>query len=235
MLEHNSRGWRTDFTLTKPGEADPNDKPANIRLEYCLLAVLATGVGLAVIHGVQGDRTASPASSNVYSYDGLNVELNQECGEGYEANSDNLGGAGMLWSQPHPLESRTKADCAQICSDRVGCTGFEYAEGASEHGACGTYTAGTANIKGDGSRLSADSNWRSCVKTPTPVLARVDSNGRFEMVSNLPKEATRDAASSPAQTQQVRDPMHEEFSEETGAGLFGSLGPGERELVLTYH
>ena len=234
MFEHNIRGWSTDFPPTKPGDADPNDNPANIRLEYCLLAVLATGVGLAVIHGVQGDPTASPVPSDVYSYDGLNVELNQECGEGYEANSDNLDGAGKLWSQPHPLATRTKADCAQICSDRVGCTGFEYAEGASEHGACGTYTAGTANIKGDENRLSADSNWRSCVKDPTPVLARATSNGHFEMVSNLPQEHTRNAATSPAQTQPVRDPMGEEFSEETGAGLFGSLGPGEPELVLTY-
>ena len=73
--------------------------------------------------------------------------------------------SGKEWSQPHPSASRTIQECADICNQRSGCTGFEYAEGESEHGACGTYTGwGGTNKQKDEKRLAKNSNWRSCVK-----------------------------------------------------------------------
>jgi len=86
------------------------------------------------------------------------------CPEGYTAISQNLDGKGKFWSKPHPLESRTKDDCAKICDSRSGCTGFEYAEGADETGACGTYTGGDSNVMKDEGRLQIGSNWKSCQK-----------------------------------------------------------------------
>jgi len=91
------------------------------------------------------------------------------CPAGYSAIDQNLDGTGKVWSQPHPDASRTIEDCAAICNDRSGCTGFEFAAGPSEHGACGTYTGGSSNIRGDEGRTSVGSNWRSCmVVFPSP-------------------------------------------------------------------
>jgi len=85
------------------------------------------------------------------------------CPAGYTAIDQNLDGTGKVWSQPHPDPSRTIEDCAAICNARTGCTGFEFAAGASEHGACGTYTGGRGNVRGDERRTSDGSNWRSCL------------------------------------------------------------------------
>merc|ERR1711871_1523779 len=90
------------------------------------------------------------------------------CPEGYTAVTENLDGTGKVWSKPHPDPNRSKEECAGICDAREGCTGFEYAEGPSEHGACGTYTGGDSNKEGDENRLTLDSNWRSCIKNPPP-------------------------------------------------------------------
>jgi len=86
------------------------------------------------------------------------------CPPGFEAVSVNLDGVGKRWAYPHPYSGRTMQDCANICNGRNGCTGFEYAEGPSAHGACGTYTGGTSNFRRNENRLSAGSNWRSCMK-----------------------------------------------------------------------
>merc|ERR1711966_379633 len=86
------------------------------------------------------------------------------CPAGYTAIQYNLDGTGKVWSQPHPEPSRTVAACGHICDARTGCTGFEYAEGPSEHGACGTYTGGQDNVHADEGRLNEGSNWRSCLK-----------------------------------------------------------------------
>merc|ERR1711939_1287988 len=59
-----------------------------------------------------------------------------------------MSGDGKVWEQPHPDPSRTIEDCGAVCEARDGCTGFEFAEGPSETGACGTYTAGSANHGG---------------------------------------------------------------------------------------
>jgi len=86
------------------------------------------------------------------------------CPSGYGAVSENLGGTGKVWAQPHPDSTRTIYDCASICDERQDCTGFEFAEGDSETGACGTYTGGDGNLLKDEGRLDSDSNWRSCIK-----------------------------------------------------------------------
>ena len=86
------------------------------------------------------------------------------CPSGYDAVSEDVGGTGKEWAQPHPDSSRTINDCASICDERQGCTGFEFAEGDLETGACGTYTGGDGNKQNDEGRLDSDSNWRSCIK-----------------------------------------------------------------------
>merc|ERR1719174_2592498 len=69
------------------------------------------------------------------------------CPDGYYSVAQNLDGSGKKWSQPHPDPNRSMDECAAICDSRHGCTGYEYAEGPKEHGACGTYTGGNSNIK----------------------------------------------------------------------------------------
>lgn len=86
------------------------------------------------------------------------------CPEGYDSVNENLDGEGKVWSLPHPKPDRTLQECANLCSTRDGCTGFEYANGENEHGACGTYTAGDDNLKDNENRKRATSNWYSCVK-----------------------------------------------------------------------
>jgi len=86
------------------------------------------------------------------------------CPAGYFSIDQNLDGAGKVWSKPHPHASRTLQQCADICNERDGCTSFEYANGKSETGACGTYNGGSSNIKADEKRKRKESNWYSCMK-----------------------------------------------------------------------
>ena len=90
------------------------------------------------------------------------------CPSGYDAVSEDLGGTGQEWAQPNPDSSRTISDCASICDERQGCTGFEFAEGDFWIiGSCGTYTGGDGNKLDDDGRLRLDSAsaWRSCIKS----------------------------------------------------------------------
>ena len=86
------------------------------------------------------------------------------CPSGYKSVAQGLDGTGKEWSQPHPDGNRTLQQCADICSDRSGCTSFEYANGPDHHGACGTYTGGDSNLGQDKGADLAGSNWYSCVK-----------------------------------------------------------------------
>jgi len=105
------------------------------------------------------------------------------CPAGYQGIPNNLDGEGKEWAQPHPDSSRTAEECASICNAREGCTSFEYAKGASETGACGTYTGGDSNVFSDENRLDAGSNWISCVKAQAPV-AEIDFSSDSQ--SNTP-------------------------------------------------
>jgi len=99
------------------------------------------------------------SANNVDTYEKMDCGV---CPAGYEAISQNLDGAGKQWS---PVDTgRSIDDCATICDNRAGCTGFEYAEGPTHHGGCGTYTGGNGNIYGNENRLASGSNWRSCMK-----------------------------------------------------------------------
>mmetsp|Transcript_31556 Transcript_31556/g.50337 ORF Transcript_31556/g.50337 Transcript_31556/m.50337 type:complete len:688 (-) Transcript_31556:155-2218(-) len=105
------------------------------------------------------------------------------CPAGYQGIPNNLDGEGKEWAQPHPDSSRTAEECASICNAREGCTSFEYAKGASDTGACGTYTGGDSNVFSDENRLDAGSNWISCVKAQAPV-AEIDFSSDSQ--SNTP-------------------------------------------------
>jgi len=97
-----------------------------------------------------------------------------------------------LWAQPHPDSGRTIDDCSKICDDREGCTGFEFAVGNQETGACGTYTSGDANKQNDENRLDPNSNWRSCMKSFGERTFQ-DNEGSCDTNSNgiaQPNEAT---------------------------------------------
>jgi len=80
------------------------------------------------------------------------------CPSGFDAISNNLDGEGKKWASDK--SSRTVQECANICKDRYGCTGFEYNE---KNGGCGTYTGGSINVQQDEGRLYAASEWRSCL------------------------------------------------------------------------
>ena len=86
------------------------------------------------------------------------------CPLGYTPINENLGGSGKLWALPNPDPSRSLQQCADICSDRSGCTSFEY--GPRNMGGCGTYTGGDSNILYDKNenRTHPGSNWISCVR-----------------------------------------------------------------------
>ena len=86
------------------------------------------------------------------------------CPDGYKIVNQDLDGTGKEWSLPHPDSNRTLQQCADICTARSGCTSFEYANGPSSHGACGTYTGGNSNLNGNHNRNSVSSNWYSCIK-----------------------------------------------------------------------
>ena len=88
-----------------------------------------------------------------------------KCPSGYDAVSEDLNGTGKKWARPHQDSSRTINDCASICDERQGCTGFEFAEGGSTTGACGTYTGGNGNMLNDDGRLNSHSDWRSCINS----------------------------------------------------------------------
>ena len=79
------------------------------------------------------------------------------CPDGYESVAQDLHGIGKDWSQPKTDPNRSLQQCADICNDRSGCTSFEYHNGPTGHGACGTYTGGNRNIKGDRNRDQAGS------------------------------------------------------------------------------
>ena len=93
------------------------------------------------------------------------------CPSGYISISENLDGSGKLFALPD--KSRTIDGCAGICTDRQGCTGFEFATGSSETGACGTYTGGDDNKMNDENRLSSDCSWRSCIKSQNGNLCNI--------------------------------------------------------------
>jgi hypothetical protein len=114
----------------------------------------------------------------------LSCQKDPICPEGYTAISENLDGKGKVWSKPHPDKSRTIDDCARICDGRNDCTGFEYAEGPHETGACGTYSGGNCNVQRNEGRLKTRSNWRSCQKDQmcpigyTAISENLDGKGK---------------------------------------------------------
>ena len=77
--------------------------------------------------------------------------------------SENLNGAGKQFTGAN--SGRTIEDCAEVCNNRAGCTGFEFAESGSQQGQCGTYTGGEDNIFGDEGRDAEVSTWRSCLNS----------------------------------------------------------------------
>jgi len=106
--------------------------------------------------------------------------FNKICPDGYKAISNNLDGSGKEFAPSD--SSRTIEDCKDICDAREGCTSFEFASGSKHSGGCGTYTDGSGNVKGDESRLSKGSNWRSCLKedvTTTPVPGLISIGRRL--------------------------------------------------------
>ena len=95
-------------------------------------------------------------------------DLDDFCPSGYNSIPENLDGTGKLWASSD--SSRTIDACSTICNKRQGCTGFEFASGISEAGACATYTGGASNKKSDENRLSSKSNWRSCIKIANGII-----------------------------------------------------------------
>ena len=90
------------------------------------------------------------------------------CPEGYDTVAQDLYGPGKKVSQPDPDPNRSLQQCADICNDRSGCTGFEYSNGPYKPGKCLTYTGGDSDIIDVNlDRDQADSNWFSCIKVPT--------------------------------------------------------------------
>jgi len=105
------------------------------------------------------------SSASVSDCDGAHYNLDlyikwahNICPSGFDAISNNLAGEGKTWASDK--SSRTVQECANICKDRYGCTGFEYNE---KDGHCGTYTGGSINVQQDEGRLYAASEWRSCL------------------------------------------------------------------------
>ena len=62
-----------------------------------------------------------------------------------------------------PDANRTVQQCAEICNERWGCTGFEYGNGEDVRGECVTYRYGYRNVKEYENRNHEGSEWYSCV------------------------------------------------------------------------
>ena len=95
------------------------------------------------------------------------------CPEGYISISENLDGLDCRPSQNNycvddkewakPDENRTVQQCAEICNERWGCTGFEYGNGEDVRGECATYRYGYRNVREYENRNHEGSEWYSCV------------------------------------------------------------------------
>ena len=92
------------------------------------------------------------------------ISISEICPLGYYSVDEDLDGSGKEWAQPHPDQSRSLQQCADICNNRSGCTSFEHANGPQEQGACGTYTGGVSNIGENENRTQPGSRWFSCVR-----------------------------------------------------------------------
>jgi len=107
---------------------------------------------------LQSSATVSDCDGAHYNLDLYIKRAHNICPSGFDAISNNLDGEGKKWASDK--SSRTVQECANICKDRYGCTGFEYNE---KDGRCGTYTGGSINVQRDEGRLYAASEWRSCL------------------------------------------------------------------------
>jgi len=125
---------------------------------------------------IMSDEGRTSQDSNWYSC----MKEGQLCPMGYYAIKEDLNGPGEMWEQPNPDPVRSIHQCAASCDRRMGCTSFEFANGPSEHGSCGTYTGGTSNIMSDEGRVKKDSNWYSCMK-----LDAICPMGYYSIKENL--------------------------------------------------
>ena len=126
------------------------------------------GKCLTYTGGVGGGENLNrdQADSNWFSCV-LSDKPSGNCPEGYDSIAQDLNGPGKKRAEPDPDPNRSLQQCAAICNDRSGCTGFEYSNGPDMHGKCLTYTGGDSDIKDNLDRDRADSNWFSCIKVPT--------------------------------------------------------------------
>eukprot|EP00418_Pyrodinium_bahamense_P084262 CAMPEP_0179069454 /NCGR_PEP_ID=MMETSP0796-20121207/30515_1 /TAXON_ID=73915 /ORGANISM="Pyrodinium bahamense, Strain pbaha01" /LENGTH=697 /DNA_ID=CAMNT_0020766519 /DNA_START=50 /DNA_END=2143 /DNA_ORIENTATION=- len=96
-------------------------------------------------------------SDNLVSFGWQNklLEVDGGCPAGYTFTQQNVWGRGRRFTHVDAIEK-----CAKVCTDRPGCTEFEYAFSGNERTKCGTYTGG--KVAG---RQRA--GWRTCVKATT--------------------------------------------------------------------
>lgn len=88
------------------------------------------------------------------------------CPIGYLVLPYNLDGAGKLWDSG----THTAQSCANLCTNRMRCSSFEYASAGERKGRCGTFTGGYTNLRNNENRniwASQEDHhtvWRSCVR-----------------------------------------------------------------------
>jgi hypothetical protein len=121
------------------------------------------------------------------------------CPAGFAGVGNNLDGFGKKWEKAD--NTRTIAQCAEVCKNRAGCTGFEYFKGAGAfHGFCASYTGGNSNIKSN----MQGKDWQSCV---LPLVASSASN---KLISN---EASSESTVELLSEEEIEAMMLAEISE----------------------
>jgi len=106
-------------------------------------------------------------------------ECDSICGCDYQFSTLDVGGTGKEWSFP----GEGIENCAAECSNRPGCTSFEYNYKGDEDYKCGTYTGGEDNM--DGVRKGDGLNWQTCVSTKSPSTFTVLSIDHGKPFPNL--------------------------------------------------
>ena len=86
----------------------------------------------------------------------LSEGCDSKCGCGYYVVKEDLDGEDKEVSTP----GQVVENCALSCTQRSGCTGFEYNHGGDENYTCVTYTGGDNNVI-EGSTQSP--MWTTCI------------------------------------------------------------------------
>jgi hypothetical protein len=150
------------------------------------------------------------------------------CPTGFYAIKYDLDGRSGVDKQWQPLDaSRTMQGCADLCTARTGCTGFEFFSGAGTFkGFCGTYTGGAANV--NVGKASAHA-WYSCVTSGVSDSSWLLTNRQVAVEQSAENSETILAV---AETIENMNTSNLDSTEEDGESRSGPVVASSAEMTL---